>query len=122
MSILWCLTGSLDPRLVSDGRSVDVTFDVETRKSKLGRTAEVSVSGTVNQLPFTVTRRKSSKKSELLFNLDGNDLTNQAVKDTQAIIDDKLGIGSGLLQRCCFFGQHSHIQQVLCVSVALFKE
>ena len=32
----------------------------------------------------------------------------QAVKDTQSIIDETLGIGGGLLQRCCFFGQHSH--------------
>jgi chromosome segregation ATPase len=41
------------------------------------------------------------------------DLTTQSVKDTQIVLEDTLGIGQGLLQRCCFFGQHSHTQQSL---------
>eukprot|EP01036_Dinobryon_divergens_P023323 gene23323-31654_t len=72
------------------------------------RTAEVTVNGTINGRPFFVTRRRSAKKSELLFSLDGKNLTTQAVKDTQAVMDEVLGIGGQLLQRCCFFGQHSH--------------
>lgn len=40
--------------------------------------------------------------------MNGVDLTRQATKDTQIVIDEVLGIGDGLLHRCCFFGQHSH--------------
>lgn len=43
-----------------------------------------------------------------MFKLDGADLTTQSIQDTQAVIDEKLGIGDDLVQRCCFFGQHSH--------------
>ena len=28
-------------------------------------------------------------------------------------IDSILGVGNNLLQRCCFFGQHSHTQESL---------
>eukprot|EP01035_Chromulina_nebulosa_P028106 gene28106-37043_t len=126
MSMLWALTGSLDTRLVTDGRAADVAFDNYIRKGQVDSStdieattdskgkvkksrakvrsteadsAAVTVNGTINGRPFFVTRRRSAKKSELLFSLDGKNLTTQAVKDTQAVM---------LLQRCCFFGQHSH--------------
>ena len=107
MSIMWGLTGNMDPRLVADGKAVDVAYD----SGKAGapkRTAEVTVKGRINGKAFEVVRRRGPKKAELLFSLDGMDQTTQAVKDTQTIIDETLGIGGGLLQRCCFFGQHSH--------------
>jgi hypothetical protein len=74
--------------------------------------AEVIVSGSVNNLPFEIIRRRSARKAELHFTFNGAVLTTQAVKDTQALIDEQLGIQGGLLQRCCFFGQHTHTMQV----------
>jgi hypothetical protein len=74
--------------------------------------AEVVVSGSVNALPFEIIRRRSARKAELHFTFNGAVLTAQAVKDTQALIDEQLGIQGGLLQRCCFFGQHTHTMQV----------
>jgi DNA repair exonuclease SbcCD ATPase subunit len=105
MSVMWGLTGSMDTRLVADGLAIDVAYD--TGSSADNRTAEVVVSGTINAVPFTVTRRRG-KKSALIFTLNDEDQTKQSVKDTQIAIDQALGIGNSLLQRCCFFGQHSH--------------
>lgn len=114
MSILWCLTGSMDTRLINDGRSYDVTFDAPTSSSaNLKRTAEVRLQGRINNKSFELIRRKGTKKQELLFFVDGQDLTNQAVKDTQAVVDAWLGLQRGILQRCYFFGQHSHTAQSL---------
>jgi len=111
MSVLWCLAGCLDTRVASDGKVADVTFDsnsvTEKKIGKSSLTAEVIVKGTINSLPFEVIRRRCGAKSELHFFVDGKGLTRQTVPDTQAIINDHLGIKDGLLQRCCFFGQHS---------------
>lgn len=74
--------------------------------------AEVIVNGYINSLPFEIIRRRSARKAELHFSVNGTTLTTQAVKDTQALIDENLGIQGGLLQRCCFFGQHTHTLQV----------
>jgi chromosome segregation ATPase len=41
----------------------------------------------------------------LIFHLDGKDLTTQAIKDTQAIIDENLGVGPQILARTMFHGQ-----------------
>lgn len=132
MSVMWGLTGSLDARMVGDSKSADVTYDavlsrlgpsgaadVGAGKKKTAATpkesklmAEVVVQGWINAAPFQIIRRRSSKKAELHFRIDGKELTTQAVKDTQALIDEHLGIQSGLLQRCCFFGQHTHTMQV----------
>lgn len=113
MSVLWCLTGSMDTRLVADGRALDVAYDIDDGKSKIKKTAEVKVTGTINNEPFEIIRRRGPRKNELHFVCNNQTLTTQAIKDTQALIDSKLGIGNGLLQRCCFFGQHSHTLQVL---------
>ena len=110
MSVMWGLTGSMDARLVADGRAVDVAYD----GGGVGKcTAEVIIQGSINNSPFVVTRRRGARKNDLLFQVNGKDLTTQSVKDTQAVMDDILGIGDGLLQRCCFFGQHSHTLQSL---------
>ena len=132
MSVMWGLTGSLDARIVGDSKSADVAYDAvlshmgkaapsEGAGKKTGKasaaalsklTAEVAVRGSINNLPFEIVRRRSSKKAELHFSVNGTVLTTQAVKDTQALIDEHLGIKDGLLQRCCFFGQHTHTMQV----------
>jgi DNA repair exonuclease SbcCD ATPase subunit len=111
MSVMWGLTGSMDARLVADGKAVDVAYDAGSSSSK--RTAEVAIRGKINDKPFEVTRKRGARRADLAFVLDGKELTTLAVKDTQALIDETLGIGSGLLQRCCFFGQHSHTLQSL---------
>jgi hypothetical protein len=51
---MWALTGSMDARLVADGKALDVAYDTGTEKDR--RTAEVTLEGTVNNQPFTVTR------------------------------------------------------------------
>lgn len=117
MSVLWGLTGSMDARLAGDSKAADVAYDAGEGQSK--RTAEVIVTGTINSKPFELVRRRGPRKSELLFSVNGTDLTTQAAKDTQAVIDDVLGIGQGLLQRCCFFGQHSHTLQVIEIAIIL---
>ena len=119
MSVMWALSGSLDARLVADGRAADVAYDSGSFSGKgkrveaAKRTAEVALWGSINDKPFELVRRRGGKKSELLFTLDGRELTTQSVKDTQLVVDTELGIGNGLLQRCCFFGQHSHTLQVI---------
>ncbi len=113
MSILWGLTGSLDSRIVNDGKTVDVAFDSPTQGKSSGKAvAAVAIKGMINGKSFELLRKKGPKKQELQFILDGKDLTCQAVKDTQSAIDHELGIANGLLQRCFFFGQHSHTSQV----------
>lgn len=111
---MWCLTGSMDARLIADSRSADVAFDsyMTDEASKMKRVAEVSLRGRINQQSFEIIRRKGIRKSELFFYLDGKDMTTLSVKDTQSLIEETLGIGNGLLQRCCFYGQHTHTQQV----------
>jgi hypothetical protein len=158
---MWALTGSLDSRLTTDSRPVDVTYDANQQRSMIppyddastdsayidansdssssGRdgkinknksggkssksssissaaasklTAEVCLTGMINNKSFKLIRRRSSKKSELYFYVDDIDYTTQSVKDTQIIVDDILGTGKGLVERCCFFGQHSHTLHV----------
>lgn len=112
---MWGLTGVMDPRLVSDGKLSDVIFDSvasDSSKATADRVAEVTVHGTINGKPFQVQRKRSSKKGELRFYVDGLELTQQSVKDTQDIIDSLLGVGDGMLHRCVFFGQHSHALNV----------
>jgi hypothetical protein len=122
MSALWALSGSMDARLVADGKAADVAFDnyaatsvvtpvlvvdsdASTLNSTTGtdkpkrskskkvivkpdapRTAEVTIEGNINGKSFVVTRKRSAKKSELLFILDGLNMTTQSTKDTQALL------------------------------------
>lgn len=120
MSVLWGLTGSMDARLAGDSKATDVAFDAGEGSPK--RTAEVTVAGSINGQPFELTRRRGPRKTELLFSVGGVDLTKQSVKDTQDVVDEILGVGNNLLQRCCFFGQHSHTLQVRHVRYIYFYE
>ncbi len=82
MSVMWGLTGSMDARLVADGRAVDVAYD----GAGVGKcTAEVIINGYINNSPFSVTRRRGARKNDLLFQVNGKDLTTQSVKDTQVL-------------------------------------
>ena len=100
MSVLWALTGSSDPRPMQDAKVSDVI-------NFQSKSARVSVSGKVNDVPFEVTRVKSVSKGSLSFVLAGKDLTRQSMKDTQAVIDEELGISTQILARTIFHGQHA---------------
>lgn len=73
----------------------------------LPQTTRVSVKGTLNGVDFSITRTKTLKKGGLAFLLGGEDLTTQSAKDTQAVIDEKLGVGAQVLARTMFHGQHA---------------
>lgn len=73
MSVLWALTGSLDSRLVNDGKVGNVAYDVmstEGASSKNKGGAEVRLLGSINGKSFEIFRTralsKSSRKSEVL--------------------------------------------------------
>jgi DNA repair exonuclease SbcCD ATPase subunit len=100
MATLWALTGSVDPRPMSDAKVADIVND-----SSLS--ARVSISGTLNEKKFVISRTKTSTKSALLFTLEGEELTTQSAKETQQIIDEKLGVDSQILARTMFHGQHA---------------
>lgn len=120
MSALWCLTGSLDTRLVYDAKVANVVHQGLKTSKRTGsardrQTAEVTVSGYINGQRFEVVRRRGadSKSTSLCFHYAGKDVTQQTMRDTQDKIDDILGIGNDLLLKSTFFGQHSLAQQVL---------
>ena len=60
----------------------------------------------MNDYPFVLSRTKTATKGELLFNFDGQDLTTQSVKETQALVEETLGVDANLLSRTMFHGQH----------------
>jgi DNA repair exonuclease SbcCD nuclease subunit len=100
MSALWSLSGSLDARPTQDGKVADVVNDSSMN-------AEVTLRGFINSKPFLLKRTKSTsaKDSSLIFNLDGENLTQQSIQGTQQLIDQHLNIGT--LMRTVFHGQHS---------------
>lgn len=107
MSVLWALTGSMDSRPVHDGKLSDVVNDSS-------KATKVTLRGSMNSNPFIITRTKTSKnKTSLTFLLGEDDLTKQSVKETQAQIDEYVGVAgaasssSSLLARTTFHGQHS---------------
>jgi DNA repair exonuclease SbcCD ATPase subunit len=65
------------------------------------------VKGALNGVDFSITRTKTFSKGSLAFFLGGEDLTTQSVKETQAAIDEKLGVGAQILARTMFHGQHA---------------
>lgn len=71
------------------------------------QTARVSIKGTLNGMEFTITRTKTLSKGSLSFLLGGEDLTTQSAKETQIVIDEKLGVGAQVLARTMFHGQHA---------------
>jgi DNA repair exonuclease SbcCD ATPase subunit len=56
---------------------------------------------------FRITRTKTSSKSGLVFVLGENDLTAQSIAETQAIMEEMLGIDLQVLSRTVFHGQHA---------------
>ncbi|GKY91347.1 hypothetical protein MPSEU_000106900 [Mayamaea pseudoterrestris] len=100
MSTLWCFTGSLDARPMEDSKVSDIINDE-------CKTARVTVQGELNGVGFSVTRSKTSSKSGLIFLLDGQDVSAQSAKETQALFEEKLGVDARILARTIFHGQHS---------------
>jgi DNA repair exonuclease SbcCD ATPase subunit len=114
MATLWALTGSLDPRPLPDGKVADVVHDG-------AKVARVSLTGKINDHDFCLTRSKTSTRGGLTFVVNGEDMTTQSVKETQAIIDETLGVSPTILARSVFFGQHP-LNELLDSSDARFKE
>lgn len=50
---------------------------------------------------------KAASKGQLSFLLGGKDVTTQSAKETQQIINEKLGVGPEILARTIFHGQHT---------------
>jgi DNA repair exonuclease SbcCD ATPase subunit len=100
MSLLWALTGSVDPRPSLDGKVSDVVNDSSNA-------AVVTVQGIFNGFGFVVSRTKTQAKGSLSFVFNGDDLSRQSMKDTQDLINEKLGICSQVLARTMFHGQHA---------------
>jgi DNA repair exonuclease SbcCD ATPase subunit len=83
--------------------------------------ARVTLEGSINGFPFSISRTKTASKGDLVFHHDGKDLTTQSVKETQLMIDEKLGVGSQILARTMFHGQHA-MNDLLESTDAKFKE
>lgn len=79
------------------------------------------MSGLLNDVEFTITRTKSSSKGVLSFQVGEDDLTGQSNKETQARIDEHLGLGSYSLARAIFHGQHD-IRSILEATDSKLKE
>ena len=100
MATLWAFTGSLDARPASDLKVADVVND----NSKV---AKVTIRGFINDIPFEVTRSKTaSRGGDLTFTVNDEDMTTQSVKETQAVLEEKLGVDTHILTRVAFYGQH----------------
>jgi DNA repair exonuclease SbcCD ATPase subunit len=83
--------------------------------------AQVSIDGFLNDVPFCIKRIKTATKTGLYFYLDSNDLTTQSAKETQALINDMLGIGPEIIARTMFHGQHA-LNNILEASDIKLKE
>lgn len=68
--------------------------------------AKVTVEGFINDSPFVISRSKSASKGDLIFKINDVDLTTQSVKETQAIVEERLGVDCHILTRVAFYGQH----------------
>jgi DNA repair exonuclease SbcCD ATPase subunit len=87
----------------------------------LAQTAKVTLNGSVNGEEFTITRAKTASKGSLVFRLNGEDLTTQSAKETQVVIEEKLGVSQRLLSRTMFHGQHA-MNELLETTDASFKD
>ncbi|KAG5184331.1 hypothetical protein JKP88DRAFT_262844 [Tribonema minus] len=116
---LWALTGSLDTRPTSDARAQDVVYDMDgssggggggddgsAPRRGSGGVAEVTLTATLNGEKLVVTRRKGARTSQLRVTHGGRDLTRQALRDTQAVLERDLGLRAEVLRRTLFQGQH----------------
>eukprot|EP00667_Euglena_gracilis_P002677 EG_transcript_2682 len=104
----WALTGQTDTRLAADRKASDVVFDTPGATARRSAAvASVELRGRINGLPFTILRKKPLRGAQSLrFVVDGSDLSHQTARDTQAVIDQQLGLTPGLLERTSFFFQH----------------
>ena len=98
-----------------------VSFRRAYKFQKLFKVARVTLHGNLNGSPFTISRTKTSTKGSLVFQFNGADLTAQSIKETQQLIEEKLGINSSLLSRTMFHGQHS-LNDLLEATDAKLKE
>lgn len=135
MAALWALTGSMDPRRAQDGKVSDIVHDdskvsgwLAGKNGKLSpvsntanQVARVTLDGTLNGRSFSISRSKTANKGALVFQLDGEDLTTQSVKETQSLIEEYLGVSIPILSRTMFHGQHS-INELLEATDAKLKE
>ena len=83
--------------------------------------ARVTLDGTLNGMPFSISRTKTASKNGLVFQLNGEDLTTQSVKETQAVIEELMGVTVEILSRTMFHGQHA-INELLEATDAKLKE
>jgi len=83
--------------------------------------ARVTLDGTLNGMPFSISRTKAASKNGLVFLLNGEDLTTQSVKETQAVIEELMGVTVDILSRTMFHGQHA-INELLEATDAKLKE
>lgn len=67
MSVLWALTGSMDTRLVNDGKATDVAYDCVSKDLRKSVCAEACLRGTINGKVFDIQRKRSVKKSEVSY-------------------------------------------------------
>mmetsp|Transcript_9032 Transcript_9032/g.21479 ORF Transcript_9032/g.21479 Transcript_9032/m.21479 type:complete len:1288 (+) Transcript_9032:58-3921(+) len=114
MAALWALTGSMDARRANDGKVTDIINDYS-------KVARVTLEGSINGSTFSISRSKTGSKGNLVFIVDGDDLTTQSVKETQIMIEEKLGVDSQILSRTMFHGQHA-LNDMLESTDAKFKE
>ena len=68
--------------------------------------AEVALAGTVNGVPFEVTRKRGPRVNQLQFVLDGQDLSRQSARETQKAMEEALGLDLDFLGLAIFCGQH----------------
>lgn len=53
-----------------------------------------------------VSRTKAASRGDLFFQLDGVDMTTQSIKETQVLLEERLGVDPDILIRSIFHGQH----------------
>ena len=85
------------------------------------QTARCTVRGSLNGVEFSISRTKTASRGSLIFVYDGEDLSTQSTKDTQALIDEKLGTNPQVLARTLFHGQHA-MNELLEASDTRLKE
>jgi len=136
MAALWGLTGRTDPRPAG---GIDASVGDVVHKSsadiiaeavpKTGTSwAKVTVRGqSADGSAFEIVRQRSSGNNaspKLSFVVDGVNLATQAVRDTQALVEERLGFTTSLLSRCVlslvFYKEIEQIQDLFVHSI-LFK-
>ena len=100
MAAVWALTGETDPR--PDGTGLRGLGKEVINEG--GKAAEVELRLRLNGEPVVVTRRMTASAHTLKISHAGEDVTQQDLKLTQALLDEMLGTSH--LCRVAFHGQH----------------